>query len=388
MARRELLMLAHPLKDKDDYIGWYASEKLDGNRAFWDGGITRGMATELVPWAAVLHPKTLQRKDKIKPVSTGLWSRYGVPIIAPDWFLDKLPPIPLDGEVFAGRGKFQLTTSIVKGDTPDKRWDQITYCVFGSPPIPSLFRTGQIKNANMFCDILYADCVDFLRRQLSHYRSKTPDINAAIDVDFTDFEAFHNLVGCSTGWARIDAKGKTLFNALDNSVPFTAELAFLSAYTRGNKVVHVLPQTKIESKEQLDTMLDEILRDGGEGVILRDPKQGWVPVRSHGLKKLKPFMDAEARVIGFTAGRGKYEGKIGALITEYDGKRLELSGMTDEERSLIKAVGEVVPGKDLEAGSKALHFRIGDTVTFKYRELTDAGVPKEARYWRKRNANA
>jgi hypothetical protein len=386
MERREFLMLAHPAKGNEDFTGWYASEKLDGNRAFWDGGVTRGMSTELVPWASVLHPKTLQRKDKIKPISTGLWSRYGVPIIAPDWFLDKLPPIPLDGEVFAGRGKFQLTTSIVKGDTADKRWDQIQFCVFGSPSIDQLFRTGQIKNANMFCDLSHEVCVEFLRQRLSHYKSKTPDPRAAIDYDFGDFDSFHSLVGCDSGWARIDFQGRTLFNAIPFQTNFDAELAFIRAYTKGNKVVRVLQQRKVESQAMLDKMLDEILQEGGEGVILRNPAEHWVPKRTHGLKKLKPFSDAEARVIGFTAGRGKYEGKIGALITDFEGKRLELSGMTDEERSLIKTVGEVVPGKDLDPGSKALHFRIGDTVTFKYRELTDGGVPKEARFWRKRNA--
>ena len=31
-------------------------------------------------------------------------------------------------------------------------------------------------------------------------------------------------------------------------------------------------------------------------------------------------------------------------------------------------------------------FKVGQTVTFKYRELTDDGIPKEARYWRRRDA--
>jgi hypothetical protein len=29
------------------------------------------------------------------------------------------------------------------------------------------------------------------------------------------------------------------------------------------------------------------------------------------------------------------------------------------------------------------HFKVGDVVTFKYRELSDDGIPKEARYWRR-----
>ncbi len=43
MARRVLLMLATPINfDKHTFGGWYMSEKLDGGRCFWDGGLTRG----------------------------------------------------------------------------------------------------------------------------------------------------------------------------------------------------------------------------------------------------------------------------------------------------------------------------------------------------------
>ncbi len=44
MPRRELLQLAHTYKpDKHKIAGWYISEKLDGTRCFWDGGLTSGL---------------------------------------------------------------------------------------------------------------------------------------------------------------------------------------------------------------------------------------------------------------------------------------------------------------------------------------------------------
>ncbi|HMA79100.1 MAG TPA: hypothetical protein VKP88_08340, partial [Candidatus Paceibacterota bacterium] len=99
--RREFLMLADTYKaDKHEAIGMIGSEKLDGMRALWDGGVSRGDATENVPWASVTNPKTGEKKAKIKPIATGLWSRYGSPINAPDWFLDQLPTVPLDGELY------------------------------------------------------------------------------------------------------------------------------------------------------------------------------------------------------------------------------------------------------------------------------------------------
>ena len=104
---KEFLQLSHTYRpDVHKVGGCFVSEKLDGTRCFWDGGISRGMKTTDVPWANVNDPKTGLPKKKVKPISTGIWSRYGNPIVAPDDFLDQLPPIMLDGELWAGRGNF------------------------------------------------------------------------------------------------------------------------------------------------------------------------------------------------------------------------------------------------------------------------------------------
>jgi hypothetical protein len=80
---------------------------------------------------------------------------------------------------------------------------------------------------------------------------------------------------------------------------------------------------------------------------------------------------------------------IGALILDYQGKRLELAGLTNEERQFAtfeeRQIAERMPGSDMPSFCQGKHFKLGDTVTFKYRELSDAGIPKEARLWRKRD---
>jgi hypothetical protein len=77
------------------------------------------------------------------------------------------------------------------------------------------------------------------------------------------------------------------------------------------------------------------------------------------------------------------------LILDFDGKRLELSGLTDVERefqtSFMQSHAAANPGVDMPADFQGKHFKIGQQVTFKFRELSDAGVPKEARYWRRRD---
>ena len=45
------------------------------------------------------------------------------------------------------------------------------------------------------------------------------------------------------------------------------------------------------------------------------------------------------------------------------------------------------PGQDMPAfWVQGKSFKWARRVTFKYRELTDDGIPKEARYWRRRDA--
>jgi len=150
-----------------------------------------------------------------------------------------------------------------------------------------------------------------------------------------------------------------------------------------------------EAQVQLQTTLDAVLLEGGEGVVLRNPIAIWTPKRHRNILKYKPFQDAEAMVTGFTAGRetdkgSRLLGKIGALIVDYKGKRLELAGLTDAEREFLNPdmvrAATAKPGQDMPVFAQGRSFKVGQKVTFKYRELSDDGIPKEARYWRRRAA--
>jgi DNA ligase-1 len=365
LPRREFLQLAkvyNPDNLKIGVGGYFISEKLDGSRCFWDGGISRGMYTNAVPYASITNPKTGLRKAKIKPVATGLWSRYGNPIMAPEWFLDSLPATMLDGELFAGRGKFQLCRSICAGDRPDPRFDQITFACYSAPPLGRMFLPGEIKNTNFHC-MLSASVLQWVRQQMPGG-----------------------------------------FVSLDEGSTFADEYRWLQEVLNGSKhaVAHrqfTLASDDEHAREEIEEYIEEVLGKGGEGVIIRDPKAVWTPKRVNALLKHKPYFDSEGIITGFTSGRktdkgSKHLGKIGALILSVDtlvarGKRLELSGLTDEERLFeTRDMSEVAsrhPGEDMSASFQGKHFKVGQTVTFKYRELSDAGVPKEARFWRKRD---
>jgi ATP-dependent DNA ligase len=174
-------------------------------------------------------------------------------------------------------------------------------------------------------------------------------------------------------------------------------VSWLHANIKQNKVVVLIPQIKLSgdlaiAKTEVATHLDAFLMNDAEGVMLRDPKTEWDTIRSHGMLKHKPWFDAEGTVTGFTSGRetdrgSKLRGLIGALVLDFNGKRLELSGLTEVERKFDANFGDWAwhhPGEEMPLYTEGKHFKVGQLITFKYRELSDDGVPKEARYWRKR----
>jgi ATP-dependent DNA ligase len=161
-----------------------------------------------------------------------------------------------------------------------------------------------------------------------------------------------------------------------------------------------LPLITWEANNALEGLLREVSRVNGEGLIVRSPYATYCCERTHDLLKVKKLDDAEGVVTGYITGRetdkgSKLLGMMGALVVDFNGKRLELSGFTDEERRLtsvdVLTTGEVAndwaknnPETECPGWIYAEKFPRGTTVTFRYRGLSKDGIPQEARYWRKR----
>ena len=110
------ILLAHPWDHVTDLTGWWMSEKLDGVRAYWDG--------------------------------ERFVSRLGNQYHAPDWFVESLPRLPLDGELWAGRKKFQRAVSIARRQDRSDAWRELTYVVFDAPAVDAPFeqRLAQVQH--------------------------------------------------------------------------------------------------------------------------------------------------------------------------------------------------------------------------------------------------
>lgn len=77
-----------------------------------------------------------EKYDGVRAIWTGeqLLTRNGNRIQAPEWFVDPLPDVWLDGELWTQRQDFEALSSIVRTHTPnDSLWRQVSYKVFDMP---------------------------------------------------------------------------------------------------------------------------------------------------------------------------------------------------------------------------------------------------------------
>ena len=250
------LLLARVASDDIDPAPYLISEKLDGVRAYWDGKAFR--------------------------------FRSGNSVNAPPWFIAKLPPQTLDGELWLGRGRFEELSGMVRTEHPDdSAWHQIKFMIFELPDGPGTFEQR------------YQKIREIVRR---------------------------------TNWPQLQA----------------AE------------------QIRIADSAQLQHKLKQVVRDGGEGLMLHRADAIYTTGRSDVLLKLKPLLDTEAKVIGHIPGKGKFDGMLGSLEVETpEGKRFRIgTGFKDADRSNPPPIGA--------------------TVTYQYRGLTKKGLPRFASFLRVR----
>jgi DNA ligase 1 len=130
--------------------------------------------------------------------------------------------------------------------------------------------------------------------------------------------------------------------------------------------LQVVEQIKIADPNDLRRKLNQVVRGGGEGLMLHRADASYVTGRSDVLLKLKLAQDSEAKVIGHVPGKGKFKGMLGALEVETpEGKRFRIgTGFSDATRKNPPPIGA--------------------TVTYRYLGLTKGGLPRFASFFRVR----
>jgi DNA ligase-1 len=239
-----------------DLSKYWVSEKYDGVRGYWDGQRMR--------------------------------TRSGSIVQLPGWFTADFPDTAMDGELWAGYGKFSLVSTLVRTAEPeDSRWHDLSYRVFDLPGQPGDFD------------------------------ARVPAIRRVV--------------------ATIDA-------------PWVVAI----------RQFHVADQAELQAD------LKKVLSKGGEGLVLHRGDRQYTPGRHAGLLKLKPYEDAEAQVIAINPGHGRLTGLMGSLeVRMRDGRQFAIgTGFTDEQRADPPSVGS--------------------WITLRYQGETVHGLPRFARFLRRR----
>lgn len=151
-----------------------------------------------------------------------------------------------------------------------------------------------------------------------------------------------------------------VFDAPTLAAPFEERFAALGELLEACRSPYLTlhPQEMCRDVDHLRAELAQVEAQGGEGLMLRQPRSPYQPGRSWTLLKVKSFYDAEGRVVAHLEGTGKHMGRLGALMVEIrDGNRFKVgTGFTDQQRESPPAIGSLI--------------------TFRYQELTDGGIPR------------
>jgi DNA ligase-1 len=157
-----------------------------------------------------------------------------------------------------------------------------------------------------------------------------------------------------------------VFDAPDEPGHFSArqnKIASLLADVR-DTWIQIVPQRRVHTHAALQSLLREKTATGAEGLMLQREDSVYFPGRNNGLLKMKTHSDAEATVLAYRRGKGKYSNVLGSLLVQdKHGVRFRIgSGFSDDERRHPPP--------------------IGSTITFRYQGKTNSGKPRFARFLR------
>ena len=275
--------------------------------------------------------RALFRYEEIDGVLVGkFYSRNGKSFNAPDWFLDSMPPPDLlgdkiiDGELWAGRDNFQLMGIVRKKVPVPEEWLNIQYQVYDITNIEGGF----------------VDRLKTLKRI----------------VEFT-----------GKSWS-LRLKNEEFY--IPEGVEIPPPLVFAT-------------QKRITDESMMKSFYQNIIDNGGEGIMIKHPLSSYENGRSNYMLKYKPAFDREAVIIDYKMGDpdSKYKGMLGSFICrplinhdtymsidEDDNHIFTLSGMDDKIRKNY-----------LKSHPK------GTIITYECSGFTDKGVPRFGRYLRIRD---
>uniref|UniRef100_A0A6C0C7V9 ATP-dependent DNA ligase family profile domain-containing protein n=1 Tax=viral metagenome TaxID=1070528 RepID=A0A6C0C7V9_9ZZZZ len=282
-----------------------------------DMKVPRGLTDYKPPIGWLLSEKYDGYRARWIPDKQIFLSRNQKVFNAPEWFKCVMPNVDLDGELFAGRENFQDMGVVRKKIPIDEEWINIKYVVYDLPEDDNVFE-DRVKNLKQV-------------------------------IEESKIE-----------WDKLKEEYPEPFNNIDCPVVYTEQI-------------------KVKSLKHLETIYKEVLKNGGEGVMIKDPKSQYEDKRSNYMLKYKPCFDAEAIIIDYKEGAGKYEGMLGGFVCR---PLISYGNYSVKDESYIFSISGM--DDNIRDNYKDTH-PLGTVITYEYSGKTDSGKPRFPRYIRIRD---
>ena len=204
---------------------------------------------------------------------------------------------------------------------------------------------------------------DSIAEDLKKVSNAFPELTMLDGELFTTSMTFGEIQGSVSNRVAIDNEKKqaikyNMFALLSSDVKTTDQMIEkfkqIKVFVAKNNIssLVILDQVYVKNNEEdIKKMCIDFVKEGYEGIILRNPNVHYDFKRSANLLKYKMFKEATMKVVGIYEGRGKYEGSTGGLtLVDRSGKVTCQcgSGLSDEMRTYIWNNKEEVIGKLIE----------------------------------------
>ena len=249
----------------------------------------------------------------------GFISRASKPFHAPSWYKKLMPDVCLDGELWIGREEFQSMGRVRKVKPVPEEWIPVKFMVYDLPEFDGVF----------------SERIEELKKIVKNGKNR---------------------------WERARKKLDAPLNTLEYPIV-------------------VAKQETIKSTDHLQKVYNEIIQNGGEGVIIKDPNSLYVDKRSPKMLKYKPQWDEECIIVDYKEGNNKYTGMLGGFICKplLNMDTYHTINNDDDQEFCLSGMDDKIRQNYIDSHP------IGTVISYTHSGKTGKGKPRHGRYVRKRD---
>lgn len=151
---------------------------------------------------------------------------------------------------------------------------------------------------------------------------------------------------------------------------------FIAKNPQAGQNLKIIKQIKVKDNVEFEAFAKQIVANGGEGAVVREPSTPYERKRSKNALKYKKFKDAECEVTAINAGTGKYAGLMGSVTCKALSAAVSNSDEQNDELLQPASGVKFKIGSGFSDRDRANPPKIGSIITYKYQNLTAKGVPR------------